>query len=137
MQIDILAAARRRLESSLFEICQLVQADVFESELEAAHALAKNGWVRAAGAMAGVVIEAHLAEVAKSHQVKVGKKEPSIGDLNDGLKNADVIEIPTWRFTQTMGDLRNLCDHKKTNDPTAEQVDELIAGAERIIKTVS
>jgi hypothetical protein len=43
-QLAILKAANRRFESSLFEIKQLAQADVFDSEIDAARELLKNGF---------------------------------------------------------------------------------------------
>lgn len=62
-QLEILKSAQLRFESSLFEIKQLVQADLFDSELEAARELLKNDFMRAAGAISGVVLEKHLAQV--------------------------------------------------------------------------
>lgn len=41
-QVAILEAAKRRFESSLFELRQIVQADLFDSEIEAAKELHKN-----------------------------------------------------------------------------------------------
>lgn len=134
-QHAILGSVKARLESSLFNIRQLVQADLFDSELDAAKELAKNKFVRAAGALAGVVIERHLAQVCDNHQIKVTKKDPGISDLNDLLKQADVIALPDWRFIQHLADIRNLCDHSKATEPTQEQVDDLIAGVAKVIKT--
>jgi hypothetical protein len=62
-QVAILNACHARFESSLFEIRQLVQADLFDSEIEAGRALLRFGFGRAAGAIAGVVIEKHLKQV--------------------------------------------------------------------------
>jgi hypothetical protein len=62
-QLAIVKAAKVRFDSSLFEIRQLVQADLFDSELEAAEGLIKFKFARAAGALAGVVLEGHLAQV--------------------------------------------------------------------------
>jgi len=135
-QLAILESVKDRFESSLFDIRQLVQADIFDSEIDAARELAKNKFTRAAGAVAGVVLEGHLAQVCENHQIKVTKKAPSIADLNDMLKNAGVIEVPQWRFVQHLGDLRNLCDHNKKTAPTPEQVDDLIAGVAKITKTL-
>jgi hypothetical protein len=39
-------------------------------------------------------------------------------------------------FLQFLGDIRNLCDHDKKTEPTAEQVNELIAGVAKITKTI-
>jgi hypothetical protein len=135
-QIAILEAAKRRFESSLFDIRQLLQAELFDSEIDSARELLKNGFLRAAGAVAGVVLERHLAEVCDSHKVAIRKKNPGIADFNDALKAAGVIEVPQWRNIQLLGDIRNLCDHNKTKEPSKEQVGELIDGCAKILKTV-
>jgi hypothetical protein len=112
-QMKILKAAERRFESSLFEIKQLLQADIFDSEIDTARELLKNGYIRASGAVAGVVLEKHLQQVSVNHNVTVKAKNPTISDYNEALKEAQVVDVPTWRFIQHLADLRNLCDHKK------------------------
>lgn len=136
-QLEILKTASRRFESSLLEIRQLVQADLLDSELESAQELAKHGFLRPAGAVAGVVLEKHLVQVAMNHDVHVRKKNPCISDFNELLKSNSVIDIPVWRQIQRLGDIRNLCDHNKEREPTPDEVEELIAGAEKITKTIS
>ena len=135
-QLNILESAQKRFESSLFDIKQLLQADLFDSELEAAKELNKKGFTRGAGAMAGVVLESHLTQVCKNHNIKITKKDPTVNDLNDLLKTNDIIEVPTWRFIQHLGDLRNKCDHKKKTDPTQQEIEELIEGVAKIAKSV-
>jgi hypothetical protein len=135
-QRAILKAAERRFESSLFEIRQLLQADLFDSEIAAARELAKKKFVRAAGAVAGVILEKHLAQVCDDHGIKVAKKNPGIGDLNELLKTNSVIDVPQWRFISMLGDIRNICDHNKNVEPTNHQVSDLIDGTDKILKTV-
>src|SRR5262249_26010382 len=89
-QAAILNSLKRRFESSLLDIRQLVQADLFDSELDAAKELAKNKFARAAGALAGVVLERHLAQVCDNHSIKVTKTKPTISTFNDALKDAGV-----------------------------------------------
>ena len=136
-QLAIVKAISNRFESSLFDIRQLVQADLFDSELEAAKDLVKHGFLRAAGAMAGVVMERHLAQVCDNHGITLRKKAPTIADFNDALKNAEVVGIPQWRSNQYLGDIRNLCDHKKDAEPTKEQVNDLVDGVMKLTKTLS
>lgn len=136
-QTAILAAVDARFKSSLFEIRQLVQADLFDSEVEAARHLLKNKFLRAAGAIAGVVLEKHLAQVCDDHNVKVIKKNPGISDLNELLKSAGVIDVPTWRHISMLGDIRNLCDHNKQKEPTEQQVVDLIDGTDKVLKTIA
>jgi hypothetical protein len=135
-QLAIVGSAKGRFESSLFDIRQLVQADLFDSDLDAAAALAKHRFQRAAGAVAGVVLEKHLGQVCENHSVKLTKNNLSISDLNNALKDANVIDVPEWRFVQHLGDIRNLCDHNKKAEPTAEQVSDLVSGVRKIVKTL-
>jgi hypothetical protein len=135
-QLQILGAVEARFESTLFDIRQLVQADIFDSELDMGDELLRCGFSRAAGAIAGVVLEKHLAQVASNHVVTVRKKDPSIADLNDALKAASVYDVTTWRGIQRLGDIRNLCDHNKSREPTNDEVEELIRGVERSTKTL-
>ena len=135
-QLNILESAQKRFESSLFDIKQLLQADLFDSELEAAKELNKKGFTRGAGAMAGVVLESHLTQVCENRNIKITKKAPTVNDLNDLLKTNDIIEVSTWRFIQHLGDLRNKCDHKKKTDPTQQEIEELIEGVAKIAKSV-
>jgi hypothetical protein len=135
-QLKILGSVKKRFESSLFDIKQLVQADLFDSELDAAKELNIKGFARGAGAIAGVVLEKHLLQVCINHKIQINKKDPSIADLNDKLKEASVYEIPTWRKMQLLADLRNQCDHKKKLDPKTEDIEELIDGVSKITKTI-
>ena len=136
-QLAIVRAIRNRFESSLFDIKQIVQADLFDSELEAAMALVKHGFLRAGGAIAGVVMEKHLAEVCKNHKIRIRKKNPVIADFNDTLKKENVIDVPQWRSNQHLGDLRNLCDHNKKKEPSKDEVTDLINGVMKLTKTLS
>jgi len=135
-QVAILESLKRRFESSLYDIRQLVQADLLDSELDAARELLKHKFMRAAGAVAGVVLEKHLLEVCLNHGIKISKKNPNIADLNDALKNHGVIETSQWRFHQHLADIRNLCDHNKHKEPTSDQVGDLIEGVSKVAKTV-
>ena len=136
-QLAILLAAKERFASTLFDIRKLVQADILDSEIEASRELLKNGYVRPAGALAGVIIERHLYQVCSDHLIKIGKKNPGISDLIEELKNASVIDVAQWRSIQYLADLRNLCSHKKTTEPSLQQVSDLLDGAEKILKTIS
>jgi len=135
-QLAILISVRKRFESSLFDIRQLVQADLFDSELQIAEELAKKKFTRAAGALAGVVLERHLSQVCENHKIPLGKKNPTLSDYNEALKKADVIDVPEWRRNQHLADIRNLCDHSKKDEPTVEQVNDLISGTGRLTKTL-
>lgn len=135
-QVNILRAAKAALSSRLFELRSILQADLFDSEIDAAKALAKAGYLRAAGAICGVVIEKHLTEVCISHGVLPKKKNPGISDLNQALRDNDTITVPQWRFIQHLADIRNICDHAKGREPTKEEIEALTDGASRTLKTI-
>jgi hypothetical protein len=135
-QLDILQSAEARFESSLFDVQQLVQADLFDSELDSARMLIKNGFLRAAGAVAGVVLEKHQSQICATRNISVAKKQPTINDYNELLKSNNIVDIPTWRFLQRLADLRNLCSHNKDREPTKEETTELVEGVEKTIKTI-
>jgi hypothetical protein len=135
-QIDILASARDRLASRLGDIESSLEATLLDDELATAGELLRTKHLRSAGVVAGVVLERHLKSVAENHKVKLGRKKPQIGALNDALKEAKVFDNPRWREIQRLGDIRNLCAHDGDREPKAKEVRELIDSTERIIKTV-
>lgn len=135
-QISILSSAIKLIDSVIYSMSFSIRADLFDSELDAASQLLKSGFLRAAGAMCGVVLEKHLSQVCIQHEVSLTKKSPTIGDYNDALKDASVIDLPTWRYIQHLGDLRNLCCHDKKTEPSKEQASDLLAGTIKITKTV-
>lgn len=135
-QNSILQAVEKRFKSSLFDIQEVLQADIFDTELDAATELVKKGFVRGGGAISGVVLEKHLGHVCKIHNLTTSKKHPTIADYYQLLKDSDIIDIPMWRFIQHLGDLRNLCDHNKDKEPTKDEVLDLITGVEKVIKNV-
>ena len=135
-QATIVDSVLEVFASGLNNIPQLVQADIFDSEIDTSKELLKKGFIRAAGAICGVVLEKHFSTVLNSHSLSLSKKNPTINDYNELLKNQDIIDIPTWRHIQLLGDIRNLCDHDKKQEPLEDQVQTLIDGTDKIIKTV-
>ena len=136
-QVEIIASCASRLTGILANIRGVLLADLFDSELNAARHLSKNGHLRAAGAVTGVAREGHLAQVCDNHGVKIAKKDPHINDFNEALKKAAVFDVVQWRGIQRLADIRNLCDHKKKREPTPGEVEELIDGVDKAIKTLT
>ena len=134
-QLTILHAVGERIDSVLSNIEGELLAEIQDGEIAVARQLSKVS-LRAAGALAGVVIEGHLQKVADAHGLKIAKKNPTIADLNDPLKAASVIDTPAWRKISFLADICNLCAHKKDAEPTKQQVEGLIQGAEWLTKNV-
>ncbi|WP_422050122.1 hypothetical protein [Shimia sp.] len=135
-QLNIVKAAKNTLDSTLLDLSAVLQADLFDSEIETAGALAKAGYLRAAGAICGVVIEKHLSHVRESHNLKIAKKNPGISDLAQLLRTSGIITLAQERFTQSLADTRNVCSHAKGREPTKEEISELVEGTGKVLKTV-
>jgi hypothetical protein len=118
------------------DLTAVLQADLFDSEIEAAGALAKNGYLRASGAICGVVIEKHLTHIKGVHNFKITKKNPGISDLAQLLRTSGVITLAQERFIQSLADTRNLCSHAKGREPTKDEISELVEGTGKVLKTV-
>jgi len=134
-QLSLLHSMNSRVDSVLANIEGELYAEIRDNEIAVAKQLLKIS-VRAAGALVGVLIEGHLQKVANAHEIKILKKNPTIADLNDPLKAASVTDTAAWRKISYLADLRNLCSHKKDAEPTKDQVNELIAGAEWLTKNL-
>ena len=135
-QVAILEAAQSCFSSALYNLRQLLQADLFDSELEQARELNRQGFARGAGAIAGVVLERHLRQVCAKHSLSIQKAKPTLGDLGSHLKKANILDMPRWRLVQHLGDLRNQCCHDSGDKPNMNDVSDLISGVEKITKEV-
>lgn len=135
-QVAIIKAAKNRFDSSLYEIRQLLAADLFDSELDVATELLKKGFLQPAGVVAGVVLENHLKEICYHRQLSLGRKRPTLGNLNDLLKRHGVVDVPQFRQIQHLADLRNLCSHKGEREPKVEEIENLLAKVREMIKTL-
>lgn len=134
-QVNIISSLISRIDSVIANMDFELQADIFDSELETANRLVKVN-SRAAGAICGVVIEKHLNKVIERHGHILRKKNPGIGDMNEILKSENVYDTIAWRKISYLADIRNICVHNKTSNPTEEQVFELVEGANWIIKNI-
>lgn len=134
-QSQILMSLKSRLSGVLSDVHGHLLAKIEDEELKVAEKLISVN-LRAAGAVAGVVLEGHLQRVATNHNISIGRKAPTVSNLNDPLKEADIYDLPTWRRIQHLADIRNLCDHKKGREPEKSEVEDLISGVSTIIKTI-
>jgi len=137
-QLTIFASMTVNIDSILFDLDSTIYYEYQEDELETARKVLKIN-VRAAGALAGVVIEKHLKHLLSNHALEkeVKVKNPGINELVMPLKEAGVIDMPTFQKITYMASIRNICDHDKQSTPTKEQVLDLLTQTNWLIKTVS
>jgi len=121
------------------------------AELEAARDLIKVS-ERAAGALAGVVLTAHLRKLAAKHQVKLRKQAPTAGELVEALKAARVLDVPAWSQATWLAQIRErvtakeggnadfagakICPKTEGEAPTKLQVRDLVDGTQWLITNV-
>lgn len=132
-QLGIIESCLDALSSKLYNIESVLQSELFDDELGTAKSILKKGHVRVAGTLAGITLESHLKKVSQSHSIKFTKQHPTISEYNDELRKSDVIDVPTWRLIQRLGDIRNLSVHAKDRDPKPSEVEDLIIGTEKLI----
>lgn len=134
-QFDILAAVPSHLRFSVYDIELTAYSILMDDEIGAARHLLSKGFLRSAGALAGVILERHLKMLLKKHTPPIKYREKDgLSALNDLCKET-VYDLVTWGKVQHLTRLRNLCDHDKTREPTKEEVTELINGVSAILKT--
>ena len=134
-QLQILKSLETRIDSVLSDVQGSLLSELQDKELATAEELLKIN-VRAAGSLAGVILENHLQKVVKNHGISITKKNPKISDLNDLLKNNAVYDLASWRNIQLLYDIRTKCVHKKEQEPTENEVRKLISGVNEVIKEI-
>jgi hypothetical protein len=123
-QLRLLSAVRDGLEYVLADLHGTLYGDVENHVLTTVYTLSQHGHHRAAGALAGVLLEIHLAHVAAKYRVAMGAKSPDITRLNAALKRGGIYDGEIWRSIQRLGALRDDWVDASRRDPT---VDELTA----------
>lgn len=135
-QLNMLNAVSERLDSALFDMQRMLQADLLDAELEAARQLAKSQFLRSAGAICGLVLEKHFQQLCRVHELKAPKKVMTIRDYNELFKKQEIYGFETGRFIGYLADLWLLCCRNKKEMPTSDEVADLIDGTQKVIKTV-
>ena len=150
-QLAILKSVRDRLEWQTLTTDDQVERALQLELLKTARDLIKIS-ERAAGALAGTMLQVYLKKLAARHQLKLRKQSPSPEELAKALKAAKVIDVPvhsqlTWlaeiyaRVTVKEGGDADSAGAKtrpkaKGEAPTKLQVRDLIDGTHWLIINV-
>ena len=133
-QASILNALPLYIEHRLSDIELTVASILMDDELLEAEYLLKKGFIRAAGALAGVVLERHLKMMCDKNEPKLKyPKNAAISKLNEILKSNNLLDISDWHKIQYLGAIRNKCDHDKKVEPKKEDVADLISKIKEMI----
>lgn len=132
-QLAIFASLLARLDYALLDMEVQIQVALQAAELESARALIKLD-ARAAGIIAGAVLESHLKRLVRRHRIKVFKQKPALQDLNDALKRRGIYAAEVWSQVGWLAQLRGHCVAEP--EPSAVQARDLIDGAGWLIQNV-
>ncbi len=107
----------------LTSIKNLIQADVFDSELEQAGELLSSGYKLAAAVIAGVVLETALRDVCTRESIPMGK----LDKMNSDLAKAGIYNKVQQKRITTLADIRNSAAHGKPEEFTESDVKNMIS----------
>lgn len=107
MKAVFLAAKEDYEGGYLHSIRDLVQADVFDNELEQAEELVKGRYYIPAAVIAGVVLETRLRQLCKDNNIPTGK----LDKMNADLARIDVYDKLVQKQITALADLRNKAAH--------------------------
>jgi hypothetical protein len=113
----------------LQSIKQLVQAEVFESELEQSQELLSNGYKLASAVIAGVVLETALRDKCAQEGIGIGKLDKMNADL---AKEGHYNKLQQKRIT-ALADIRNSAAHGKPDEFTEQDVGNMIRDIEQFL----
>jgi len=134
--IPILKAAYDDLKNGfLVSFKQIVQAEVFDSELEQAKSLLDSNYKNAAAVIAGAVLETAIKELCNNNQIDIEKKK--LTRLNDDLAKAGVYNVLQQKQITALADIRNNAAHGKYENFSSEDVQRMIQDIERFLLTYS
>lgn len=113
----------------LTSIKNLIQADVFDSELEQADELLSSGYKLASAVIAGVVLETALRDLCVRESILTGKLDKMNADLaKKGIYN----KLQQKRIT-ALADIRNSAAHGKPDEFSESDVNSMIKDIEQFL----
>ena len=115
----------------LSSIETLVQAEVFESQLEQAEELLKNGYILASAVIAGVVLETAIRELCTQENIT----HDTLNKMNADLTKAGVYNKLQQKRITALADIRNSAAHGKPEKFTKEDVKMMIRDIEQFLAT--
>jgi hypothetical protein len=109
----------------------LVQAEVFGSELEQASELLSAGYASAAAVITGVVLETSLRNLCTEHEID----HTSLNRMNDDLTKAGAYNSLQQKRITAMAAIRNSAAHGNKDEFKSDDVKGMIDDVERFLAT--
>lgn len=126
----VFLAAKEDYEGGyLNTVRNLVQAEVFGSELEQASELLSAGYASAAAVIAGVVLETSLRNLCTEHEIG----HASLNRMNDDLTKAGAYNSLQQKRITAMSAIRNSAAHGNKDEFKSDDVKGMIDDVERFL----
>ncbi len=130
----ILKAAKDDYENEqLFEVRQLVEAELFDDLLEQAEHLFDSDYYQPAAVIAGCVLEDGLRKLCQKNGIALPEK-PKLDKMNADLAKAGVVSKLVQKRITALADLRNKAAHGQWDQFIKEDVGEMIPAVRRIME---
>ena len=107
----------------------LIEANVFDTELEQAKELLSNRYKLAAAVIGGVVLETALRSLCDKEKIEHGK----LDKMNADLAKAGVYNKFQQKSITALADIRNSAAHGKDSEFTHENVENMIRDIESFL----
>lgn len=136
--INVLKACLDDLNNGfLISFKQIVQAEVFDSELEQATYFLNESYKIPAAVIAGVVLETAIKELCYNNGIDIylpdGKREKKLEKLNEELTKAGIYPLTQQKKITYYADIRNNAAHGKPENFDSDEVKDMIKGIEKFL----
>lgn len=132
--LGVFKAAKDDYENGyLFDVRQLIEAEVFDDFLEQAVHLFSAGYHQPAAVIAGSVLEDGLRKLCQKNGITLPDR-PKLDQMNADLAKAGVYNKLVQKRITTFADLRNKAAHGQWDQFTKEDVREMIDGVRRFME---
>jgi hypothetical protein len=125
----LLAAQEDYNGGYLNNLRNLVQAEVFDDELEQATELLNNGYKTPAAVVAGIVLEVKLKELCTKNEIPLGK----LGKMNEDLYKAGVYSLLLQKRVTALAQIRNDAAHGNANSFQDSDVTSMIDDVRKFV----
>jgi len=117
---------------ALFEVRNLVEAELFDDFLDQAEVLLEAGYYQPAAVVAGAVLEDGLRRLCESNGLTLDDRL-KLDAMNSMLAKADVYSKLVQKRITVLADLRNKAAHGKWKEFEKEDVDDMVAQVRRFM----
>lgn len=113
----------------LTSIRNLIQSELFDSELEQSIELLKQGYKGPAAVVAGIVLETALRELCTDRSISVGK----LDQMNIALAKSGCYAMLQQKRITAIADIRNSAAHGKWENFSDQDVADMIRDVQRFL----